>query len=238
MEEELRAFEGNAERYSAGNARPLPESPLKGKTFYFLGSSVTLGSASGEESFADFIAARNGCACIKNAVSGTTLADTGETSYVRRLLSDARPVRPDVFVCQLSTNDAASAPLGDVSPSFDGRDFLKGTTIGAAEYIIYEARRRYACPVAFYSSPYFENERYAAAVSLMRKVAEKWKIRLIDLYSDEAFNAVSPEKRALYMHDEIHPLRAGYLEWWTPRFEAELVALCGFSGVCGFSGGH
>ena len=128
--------------------------------------------------------------------------------------------------------------MGDVSPSFDGRDFLKGTTIGAAEYIIYEARRRYACPVAFYSSPYFENERYAAAVSLMRKVAEKWKIRLIDLYSDGTFNAVSPEKRALYMHDEIHPLRAGYLEWWTPRFEAELAALCGFSGVCGFSGGH
>ena len=45
---------------------------------------------------------------------------------------------------------------------------------------------------------------------------------LIDLYSDEAFNAISEDERALYMEDNIHPTRAGYLLWWTPRMEQDL----------------
>ena len=112
--EDLSAFAGNAEIYAAANVKPLQDSPLRGKVFYFLGSSVTLGETSFHESAADFIAKRNGCICYKNAVSGTTLADLDDGSYVRRLVSDAREISPDLFICQLSTNDAARASLGDL----------------------------------------------------------------------------------------------------------------------------
>ena len=44
--------------------------PLCGKTFYFLGSSVTYGEPDGV-SFVEHLARRTGCHCIKNAVSGT-----------------------------------------------------------------------------------------------------------------------------------------------------------------------
>lgn len=54
----------------------------------FLGSSVTYGAASQGVSFADFIARRNGCEAIKEAVSGTTLVDNGSDSYVSRLKAD------------------------------------------------------------------------------------------------------------------------------------------------------
>ena len=37
---------GNAEQYHLENVEPLADSPLKGKTICFLGSSVTNGSAS------------------------------------------------------------------------------------------------------------------------------------------------------------------------------------------------
>ena len=80
---------------------------LTGKTVLFLGSSVTYGSASGGVSFADMMAQELGLHCMKEAVSGTTLADLDETSYVSRLkkLDPATPV--DLLICQLSTNDAS-----------------------------------------------------------------------------------------------------------------------------------
>ena len=61
-------------------------SALNSKNIMFLGSSVTYGSASGGVSMVEVIAEKCGCNCVKHAVSGTTLADIGERSYVRRLL--------------------------------------------------------------------------------------------------------------------------------------------------------
>ena len=58
---------------------------LKNKTVLFLGSSVTYGSAANGVSFADIMAETCGIKMIKEAVSGTTLADIDQTSYVSRL---------------------------------------------------------------------------------------------------------------------------------------------------------
>ena len=79
---------------------------MAGKHLIFLGSSVTYGSASGGVSFADFISRRNGCAITKEAVSGTTLVDEGEDSYISRLKKLDKSIPADLFICQLSTNDA------------------------------------------------------------------------------------------------------------------------------------
>lgn len=83
--ERFKQMEGNAEKYSLANVQPIEGSPLAGMNILFLGSSVTYGSASLQESFADFIAKRNGAAYVKEAVSGTTLVDEGINSYISRL---------------------------------------------------------------------------------------------------------------------------------------------------------
>ena len=59
-------------------------------------------------------------------------------------------------------------------------------------------------------------------VDLLGKISKKWNISVIDLWSDEAFNIITEEKRQLYMADPIHPTQAGYLEWWTPVMEDAL----------------
>ena len=79
---------------------------LKNKTILFLGSSVTYGSAANGVSFVDMIGDLCGANCIKYAVSGTTLVNINEASYVSRLKSISPSIKPDLFVCQLSTNDA------------------------------------------------------------------------------------------------------------------------------------
>ena len=47
---------------------------------------------------------------------------------------------------------------------------------------------------------------------------------MLDLWSDDAFNNISEEQRALYMKDKIHPYKSGYRDWWGPELEKQLLA--------------
>lgn len=60
-------------------------------------------------------------------------------------------------------------------------------------------------------------------VKLLQQIAKKCDITVIDMWNDADFNALTEERRALYMADGIHPTQAGYLEWWTPYMEKYLM---------------
>lgn len=211
---------GNADGYDLDTIQPLDDSPLEGKRLVFLGSSVTYGAAAQGMSFTDYIGARNNCEVVKEAVSGTTLVDSGLDSYISRMKKLDRNMTADLFVCQLSTNDATQKKnLGNVSESFDLGDFDTKTVAGAIEYIIAYARENWDCPVVFYTNPKYDSEIYAGMVALLHEISEKWDITVIDMWSDTDFNEISPEQRELYLADSIHPTKAGYLQWWTPYME-------------------
>lgn len=214
---------GNAEQYNVDQITPAADSPLAGKHIVFLGSSVTYGASSQGTSFADFIAARNGCTITKEAVSGTTLVDNGPGSYIPRMEGLDAAMQVDLFVCQLSTNDATQGkPLGSAKGISDPENFDTSTVAGAIEYIIAYASQTWKCPVVFYTNPQYDSQEYAAMVELLNRIREQWDVTVIDLWSDADFNAITPEQRSLYMADEIHPTKAGYLEWWTPYMERVL----------------
>ena len=210
---------GNGQEYSLENAGRVENSPLDGKNILFLGSSVTYGAHSQGVSFVDYIAERNGANCVKEAVSGTTLAD-GNNSYISRLQSVDTGLNFDLFVCQLSTNDATKGvPLGGLS---DDGNYNTSTVCGAIEYIIDYVEKTWGCPVVFYTNKYFESANYSAMVGALKEIQQKHGIGIIDLYSDEAFNDITDGERSLYMGDNIHPTKAGYLKWWTPVIEEYL----------------
>ena len=64
---------------------------------------------------------------IKEAFSGTTLVDQnvwGQKSYITRMKTIDTSIKPDAFICQLSTNDATmNKPLGIISASHNLKDF-------------------------------------------------------------------------------------------------------------------
>lgn len=194
---------------------------LKGKRILFLGSSVTYGHCSGGVSFADELARVTRCIAVKEAVSGTTLVDSGADSYVARMKTMDANAPADLFVCQLSTNDATQGkPFGEAMGP--GHAYDAQTIAGAMETIIDYARKTWNCPVAFYTSPRYDSESYQAMVDLLLEIQKLWKIEVIDLWNDAEFNDITPEQRELYMADPIHPTYAGYAMWWTPVFLREI----------------
>ena len=218
-----RSMPGNADRYAVSQVKPSGDETLKGKTVIFLGSSVTYGAASLGESFADDLSARLQCNVVKEAVSGTTLSTTSPNSYVTRL-DNIKTRQADLFICQLSTNDASQKkPLGEVTDSERMEDFDTDTVAGAMEYIIAYAKDKWDCPVVFYTNPKYYSDEYAAMVELLYEIRDKWGIGVIDLWTE--LPDITEEERALYMADAIHPTRAGYLEWWTPVMEKDIIEM-------------
>lgn len=215
---------GNAEKYHLENVVAKENSPIEGKTIYFLGSSVTKGEHSLDVSFADYIGKLDSVTIVKEAVSGTTLVDTGSNSYVSRMVNNIdKNADMDAFVCQLSTNDATGKkPLGEISTSQSLDDFDTETIIGALEYIIVYAQETWNCPVVFYTGTKYDSELYGQMVDALLQLQEKYEIGVIDLWHNSEMNEVSESDYALYMSDKIHPTQAGYLEWWTPVMEEYL----------------
>lgn len=176
---------------------------LKGKTVLFLGSSVTYGRDN--YSFAEVMADRCGLRSIKEAVSGTTLADRDGTSYVSRLKRMDPKIEADLFICQLSTNDAVlNIPLSEVEKSL--------------RFIVEYARETYSCPVMFYTGTYFENRNYREMVDLLLGLQKEYGFSVLNLYDDAEMSSVTKEDYEKYMSDPVHPTRLGYEEWWTPKF--------------------
>lgn len=178
---------------------------LQDKTVLFLGSSVTYGSAANGVSFADLMAAQCGFKMIKEAVSGTTLADIDADSYVSRLKKVDKSSAVDLFICQLSTNDAS-------------RDIPFSEIEKAIRFILAYVRDTFHCPIVFYTGTYFESARYADMIKLLTALQAEYDFHILNLFDDPAMRAVSKEDYARYMCDPVHPYLAGYREWWTPKF--------------------
>lgn len=230
--------------YDGGQVPTVAEAdasdPLSGLNIAWLGSSVTYGAAAKGYSMANTIEKNHPATkSYKYAISGTTLVDTNAGSYVARMKQIDPSLKFDLFVVQLSTNDAqASFPFGEVTDATDLESFDVQTIDGAMEYIIAYVKETWGCPVAFYTGSYFYPEleqfhgddvaafceNYNTMVGELAKIQEKWNIGVIDLWNDEEIRSVvGTDAYAEYMGDPVHPFQKGYDEWWGPKMEAYLA---------------
>ena len=191
---------------------------MNNKTIVFLGSSVTYGVDNW--SMADFIRESERYNVVKWAVSGTTLTDMDEKSYVSRLNAEIKNQDVcDCFICQLSTNDASGKyTLGSVSNSFNIIDFDTKTIIGAIEYIVATVKEKWNCPLMFYTGTFMENQIYQKMVDSLIEISKKWEFEIIDLWNDPEMRLIDEESYKKYMNDPVHPSKIGYEQWWGPKF--------------------
>lgn len=203
-----------------------PADPLSGLTIGWLGSSVTYGMMSGGYSMANAIAdGHNGSTSLNYSISGTTLVNNNELSYVAREKLIDPEQHFDLFIVQLSTNDATNnMPLGKITSGKDPAEFDDTTIAGAMETVISYAQTTWNCPVMFYTGTWYDSELYQQMTELLPVLEEKWGIGIIDLWNNQNMKAViGTEQYNTYMADDIHPTFAGYTEWWTPVFEQSIT---------------
>ena len=225
------AVDPNDASFDPVNIKERKQTTLKGKTIYWLGSSVLLGAASDEYSMADYIAVRNDAVCVKEAVSGTTLKSMdNKQDYVNRLLDSTvldKNAKIDAFIVQISTNDVlAKEQWGAVTTAdvTDRNQFDLSTSLGGVEYIISYIHETWNCPVYFFSGSYFgttpvngyvrdafwnSGDDYGELVGLVQQAVDKWNamegydVQMIDLYNDAAFNSSITTEEYRYYMDSI-----------------------------------
>ena len=192
--------------------------------YYFLGSSVTYGHANNGSSFVNEIQNLLQCVCVKEAVSGTTLANNGSNSYVARMLSNwDKNAKVDTLIVQLSTNDVSqNIARGTISDTKNPEDIDNTTTLGAIEYIIAYAKKTWNCEVVFYTNPKYNNAQYESLVEDLYQIQEKWGIGIVDFYNYKDMDPLSDETLASYMADAIHPNALGYR--WMGEVFAEYLS--------------
>lgn len=190
---------------------------------YFLGSSVTYGSANNGVSFVEKIQDELGYLCVKEAVSGTTLVDNGSNSYIQRMKNNILSSnRVDHLIVQLSTNDVTqNKPFGRISDSKDLSSFDTSTVLGAIEYIIAYAKQTWGAEVSFYTNPDFNNVTYKALISELYKVKNKWNIGVLDFYNYVDMPILETNVLNGYMSDAIHPNDSGYT--WMSKIFSEYL---------------
>lgn len=181
-------------------------------TFYFLGSSVTYGSATNGISFVENVKNTLGYNVVKEAVSGTTLVDGDSTSYVSRMKTLPTDQAVTRLVVQLSTNDVSQGkPFGALAEGFDINTFNTSTVIGAIEYIIAYAKQTWNCEVVFYTNHKYGNASYNSLIGELYKVQAKWGIGIVDFFNYVDMEELSSDRLASYKADDIHPNVQGYV---------------------------
>jgi len=218
----MKLTDGNDSFYALENTQKLPDSILSGKTFYFLGSSVTYGSATNGISFVEEVQKTLGYNVKKEAVSGTTLVDNGASSYIARMKTLPTGSSVNRLIVQLSTNDVTqNIAFGELASGYDISSFNTSTVIGAIEYIIAYAKQTWGCEVIFYTNPKYNNNRYNSLVNELYKVQEKWGIGIVDFFNYAEMERLDSATLNSYKADDIHPNVQGYA--WMGKVFSEYI---------------
>lgn len=212
----------NAPEQSATVYAQYEKAPL----YYFVGSSVTYGHANNGSSFVNEIADMLNCVCVKEAVSGTTLANNGSGSYVARMISNLdKSADVEHLIVQLSTNDVTqNVPRGTISSTKNIEEIDNTTTLGAIEFIVAYAKMSWNCEVTFYTNPYYNNASYESLIDDLYRIQTKWGIGILDFYHYTDMEALDAATLGSYMADPIHPNALGY-KWMGEVFGKYLRGL-------------
>ncbi len=236
--------EGNADIYNPENAPVNENSPIKGKTIFWIGSSVFYGYSAQNKSLGSYVEHMDGAKKVEALKPGATIADINERSYYHQILEHNRETDPviDLVVIQLTTNDCKGRTVvGEVSPYYDSSTFDSNTSIGSLEAIACYAMGTWDCPTLLISSPRFTKETtmtgmqdietYEELIEKSHELESKWDfLYFLDLWDNEEMfkdMEIGDDRHRLYMADSIHSTKLGFLEWLLPQIRPAIYSIIG-----------
>ncbi len=214
-----------------GNDTPvITDSPLKDKTALFIGDSICFGQWDSEprQGWAGRIKTQFSMADVTNAgVGGTTISTEREGRIVTQLHNNKNNSY-DYVIMQGGTNDGwgdlattTAAPVGQMTNSFNLKDFDTTTFAGGLEELFYYATQYFPnAKLGFmttFATPLGASQNLGATgdmdayYTLAVQICEKWGIQCLDLFHDRyVSNTLMKVTTYECLQDPLHPNANGY----------------------------
>lgn len=229
--------------------------PLKGKTIYNFGDSISNGHGNlvGDKRLgpAELVALDNDMVCTDFAVSGSTMSTAGGGNYILKRINDAisaSPITPDFVLIAGGINDLKVTSVGDFSEPSSNDDFgeeyigLLDTSnfSGAFETAIYRILNAWPGTQLIYMTehkmPSHYNDGTETLYQTAEKICKKWCVPILDMWNSGGLNMSVLANNKAYgtgdanldgIHtDTTHPNGEAYRLYYVPKLKSKLLECC------------
>lgn len=229
--------------------------PLKGKTIYNFGDSISNGQGNlvGDKRLgpAELVALDNDMVCTDFAVSGSTMSTAGGGNYTLKRINDAisaSPITPDFVLLTGGINDLKVTSVGDFSEPSSNDDFgeeyigLLDTSnfSGAFETAIYRILNAWPGTQLIYMTehkmPSHYNDGTETLYQTAEKICKKWCVPILDMWNSGGLNMSVLANNKAYgtgdanldgIHtDTTHPNGEAYRLYYVPKLKSKLLECC------------
>jgi hypothetical protein len=229
--------------------------PLKGKTIYNFGDSISNGHGNlvGDKRLgpAELVALDNDMVCTDFAVSGSTMSTAGGGNYILKRINDAisaSPITPDFVLLAGGINDLKFTSVGDFSEPSSNDDFgeeyigLLDTSnfSGAFETAIYRILNAWPGTQLIYMTehkmPSHYNDGTETLYQTAEKICKKWCVPILDMWNSGGLNMSVLANNKAYgtgdanldgIHtDTTHPNGEAYRLYYVPKLKSKLLECC------------
>lgn len=229
--------------------------PLKGKTIYNFGDSISNGQGNlvGDKRLgpAELVALDNDMICTDFAVSGSTMSTAGGGNYTLKRINDAisaSPITPDFVLLAGGINDLKVTSVGDFSEPSSDDDFgekyisLLDTSnfSGAFETAIYRILNAWPGTQLIYMTehkmPSHYNDGTETLYQTAKKICKKWCVSILDMWNSGGLNMSVLANNKAYgtgdvnldgTHtDTTHPNGEAYRLYYVPKLKSKLLECC------------
>lgn len=229
--------------------------PLKGKTIYNFGDSISNGQGNlvGDKRLgpAELVALDNDMVCTDFAVSGSTMSTAGGGNYTLKRINDAisaSPITPDFVLLAGGINDLKVTSVGDFSEPSSNDDFgekyigLLDTSnfSGAFETAIYRILNAWPGTQLIYMTehkmPSHYNDGTETLYQTAKKICKKWCVPILDMWNSGGLNMSVLANNKAYgtgdvnldgTHtDTTHPNGEAYRLYYVPKLKSKLLECC------------
>jgi len=229
--------------------------PLKGKTIYNFGDSISNGHGNlvGDKRLgpAELVALDNDMVCTDFAVSGSTMSTAGGGNYTLKMINDAisaSPITPDFVLLAGGINDLKVTSVGDFSEPSSNDDFgekyigLLDTSnfSGAFETAIYRILNAWPGTQLIYMTehkmPSHYNDGTETLYQTAKKICKKWCVPILDMWNSGGLNMSVLANNKAYgtgdvnldgAHtDTTHPNGEAYRLYYVPKLKSKLLECC------------
>lgn len=229
--------------------------PLKGKTIYNFGDSISNGHGNlvGDKRIgpAELVALDNDMVCTDFAVSGSTMSTAGGGNYILKRINDAisaSPITPDFVLLAGGINDLKVTSVGDFSEPSSNDDFgeeyigLLDTSnfSGAFETAIYRILNAWPGTQLIYMTehkmPSHYNDGTETLYQTAEKICKKWCVPILDMWNSGGLNMSVLANNKAYgtgdanldgIHaDTTHPNGEAYRLYYVPKLKSKLLECC------------